>query len=100
MSVCICGSFVVKTAGLILVTFVIALYTISYSTNVVMIYVNEIKTVYGDSKHLQDKSYTTSYSFVVHLTAVSSSYKHILSSLFVVCFLGVTTHCCCLFTAP
>jgi len=52
MSVCICVSFVVKTAGHILVEFVTALYTMSYSTNVVMIYINKIKTLYGDSKHL------------------------------------------------
>jgi hypothetical protein len=36
-----------------------------------MIYMNKIKTLYGDSKHLQDKSYSTSYSFVVNLTILS-----------------------------
>ena len=61
MSVHIRVCFVVKTAGHILVKFVIVLYTISYSVNVVMIYINKIKTLYGGGKDLQDKSYTTSY---------------------------------------
>jgi len=36
MSVCICVSFVVKTAGHIFVKFLISLYTMSYATNVVI----------------------------------------------------------------
>jgi len=71
ISVSVCVSFDVKIADHTLVKFLIVLYTMSYSTNVVIIYMNTIKTLYGDSKHLQDKSYTTSYSFVLHLTILS-----------------------------
>jgi hypothetical protein len=54
MSVCICVSFVVKTAGHILMKFLITLYTISYSTDVVTTHINKVMTLNSDSIHLQD----------------------------------------------